>query len=127
MKNDLFQENGFGFGKVDGDSAKLSPASANASKLTTSSISPPPEGRSALFHRIDPARNEARSYYVLVGPALLDRHAVVRVWGRIGGQQRMMVTPCQTDAKARSLATKLIRLRLKRGYTPVWNEISGEM
>ena len=129
MKKDLFQKNGSGVGfrKVDVGSAKLSPASANPSKLSTLSTSPPPEGRSALLHRLDPARNEARSYYVLVGPALLDRHAVIRVWGRIGGQQRVMVTPCQSDAEARTLANKLIQLRLRHGYTLVWNEMSEEM
>ena len=75
----------------------------------------------------NPARNEARYYYVLVGPALLDRHAVIRVWGRIGDQQRVMVTPCQTDEQARNLANKLIQLRLRHGYTFVWNEMSGEI
>jgi predicted DNA-binding WGR domain protein len=83
--------------------------------------------RSALLHRIDPARNEARFYYVLVGPALLDRHAVIRIWGRICGQERMMVTPCETDGEALILARKLVQLRLKHGYSLVWDEMSGEM
>ena len=83
--------------------------------------------RSALLHRINPVCNEARFYYVLVGPALLDRHAVIRVWGRIGGHQRVMVTPCQTEEETRTLAKKLIQLRLRHGYTPVWNEMSEEM
>jgi len=80
-----------------------------------------------LLRRINLARNEARYYYVLVGPALLDRHAVIRVWGRIGGQQRVMVTPCQNDEEARTLAKKLIQLRLRHGYSLVWNEMSEEM
>ncbi|MEW5956094.1 MAG: WGR domain-containing protein [Chloroflexota bacterium] len=69
------------------------------------------------------ALNEARFYYVLVGPALLDRYAVIRVWGRIGGQQRIMVTPCQTADEARTLANRLIRRRLKRGYTLVQDKL----
>ena len=83
--------------------------------------------KSALLHRIDPARNEARFYYLLVGPALLDRYAVIRIWGRIGGQQRMMVTRCETDGEAWTLAMKLIQLRLKHGYSLVWDDMSGEM
>jgi predicted DNA-binding WGR domain protein len=83
--------------------------------------------RSALLHRINPAGNEFRFYYVLVGPALLDRHAVVRVWGRLGGQQRVLVTPCQTDEKARILANRLIQRRLKRGYTLIYDEASGDI
>ncbi|MEW5956389.1 MAG: WGR domain-containing protein [Chloroflexota bacterium] len=75
--------------------------------------------RATLLHRINPLCNEARFYYILVGPALLDRHAVVRVWGRIGGQQQGIVTPCQTGDEARTLAEKLVRRRLKRGYTLV--------
>lgn len=78
-----------------------------------------------MLHRINPARNEARFYYVLVGPALLDQHAVIRVWGRIGGQQRMLVTPCQDDRETQTLAERLIRRRLKRGYTLIWDEVSG--
>ncbi|MEW5956542.1 MAG: WGR domain-containing protein [Chloroflexota bacterium] len=90
----------------------------------TASTTPPIVGpRSALLHRINPLCNEARFYYVLVGPALLDRYAVVRVWGRIGGQQRIMVTPCQTDDEARTLANRLIRRRLKRGYTLVGDKM----
>jgi predicted DNA-binding WGR domain protein len=130
MKKDLFQENGscVCFIKLDEESPILSMTSVNVSKQPTLSTLPAGLGRSALLHRLNPARNEARSYYVLIGPALLDRHAVVRVWGRIGGQQRVMVTPCQTDDdEARTLARKLIQLRLRHGYTLVWNEMSGEM
>ncbi len=77
----------------------------------------------ALLHRINPAKNEARFYHVRIGPTLLDQHAVIRVWGRIGGHQRTMISPCQTDAEARTLADRLIRRRLKRGYTLVQDEM----
>ena len=102
-------------------------SAVNISEQTTISTAPTEWERSALLHRIDPARNEARFYYVLVGPGLLDRHAVIRIWGRIGGQQRIMVTPCETDGEAWTLAMRLIQLRLKHGYKLVWNEMSGEM
>ena len=71
---------------------------------------------STLLHRIDPARNEARFYFVSIGPALFDPHAVIRIWGRIGGYQRLLVTPCQTSTEARKLAKRLVQRRLKRGY-----------
>ena len=97
------------------------------SEQTTISTATTGWERSTLPHRIDSARNEARFYYVLIGAALLDQHAVIRIWGRIGGQQRIMVTPSETDGEAWTLAKKLIQLRQKHGYTLVWNEMSGEM
>ncbi|MBE7550094.1 MAG: WGR domain-containing protein [Anaerolineales bacterium] len=47
-----------------------------------------------LFHRIDPARNVARFCLITTGPALLDAYAMTRFWGRIGGHQRHLVSPC---------------------------------
>jgi hypothetical protein len=38
-----------------------------------------------LFHKINPEENERRFYYLEVGSSLVDEHAVLRVWGRIGG------------------------------------------
>lgn len=70
----------------------------------------------ALLHRVNPEENEARFYFVSVGPALFDPYAVIRMWGRIGGYQRILITPCQTPLEARKLATKLVQRRLKRGY-----------
>ena len=71
---------------------------------------------STLLHRINPARDEKRFYFVMVGASLFDPHAVVRVWGRIGGHQQVMITPCPNTVEARALATSLIRRRLTRGY-----------
>jgi len=69
-----------------------------------------------LLHRISPERNERRFYAVQVGPSLLDEHAVLRLWGRIGGYQRQMVTPCQSPDDAQALARQLIQRRLRHGY-----------
>lgn len=71
---------------------------------------------STLLHRIIPDLNEARFYYVMVGPSLVDKWAVIRVWGRIGGWQRQHITPCESLAAAERLAAKLVQQRLKRGY-----------
>jgi predicted DNA-binding WGR domain protein len=69
-----------------------------------------------LLHRINPERNEARFYLIQIGASILDQHAVLRIWGRIGGAQRAMVTPCDSPESAQALADKLIRLRLRHGY-----------
>ncbi len=69
-----------------------------------------------LMHRINPERNERRFYAVQVGPSLFDEHAVLRLWGRIGGYQRQMVTPCQSPDDAQALARQLIQRRLQHGY-----------
>ncbi|MCB0164260.1 MAG: WGR domain-containing protein [Anaerolineae bacterium] len=69
-----------------------------------------------MLHRVNPEENEARFYFVSVGPALFDPYALIRMWGRIGGYQRMLITPCQTPLEARKLATKLVQRRLSRGY-----------
>ena len=77
-----------------------------------------------LLHRIRPERDEKRFYFIAIGPALFDPLAVIRVWGRIGGHQRGMVTPCASPAEAQALATRLVRLRLRRGYQVVQGEIA---
>ena len=69
-----------------------------------------------LLHRINPERNERRFYAVQVGPSLFDEHAVLRLWGRIGGYQRQMVTPCPSPDDAQALARQLIQRRLQHGY-----------
>jgi predicted DNA-binding WGR domain protein len=69
-----------------------------------------------LLQRINVAKNEARFYLVTTGPSLLDPHAVFRTWGRMGGFQRSMITPCATAVEAERVAGKFIRRRLKRGY-----------
>ena len=57
-----------------------------------------------------------RFYLVTTGPSLLEPYAVNRLWGRIGGFQREMVTPWASAAEAGRLARQLIRKRLRRGY-----------
>jgi predicted DNA-binding WGR domain protein len=82
-----------------------------------------------LFHRIHPEKNEARFYLLLVQSSLLDEYAVLRVWGRLGGPQRQMATPCASAEEAQILARRLIRLRLRHGYQvvfPAESELLGE-
>ncbi len=71
---------------------------------------------SVLLHRLNPDKNASRFYLVEVGPSLLDPYSVMRVWGRIGGHQRSMVSPCASMEEAQTLADRLVRRRIKRGY-----------
>lgn len=75
-----------------------------------------------LLHRIRPEQNERRFYFIAIGPALFDPLAVVRIWGRIGGHQRALVTPCASTADAQTLAARLVRRRLRHGYHLVQGE-----
>lgn len=75
-----------------------------------------------LLHRINPARNEARFYLLATGPTLLDEHAVIRSWGRIGGHQRWLISPCASHAEADRLASRLLKQKLKHGYKIIRKE-----
>jgi len=82
------------------------------------------ENSITLFHRINEDKDEARFYLIQVGPSLLDKHAVLRMWGEIGGIQHHLVTPCTTAAEARTLARRVAKQRLRQGYTVVSLESS---
>jgi predicted DNA-binding WGR domain protein len=69
-----------------------------------------------LLHRINPERNERRFYLVATGPTLLDTHAVQRTWGRIGGGQRCMITPCADEVEAGQVAARIVKAKVKGGY-----------
>ncbi len=69
-----------------------------------------------LMHHIDPQQNKARYYFIAVGPSLVDDYAVLRFWGRLGGQQQGLVTPCASPEEANKLARRLVRRRLRNGY-----------
>ena len=75
-----------------------------------------------LLHLTRPEKKEKWFYFIAIGPALFDPVAVVRVWGRIGGHQRTLLSPCASTAEARNLAARLIRRRLRRGYRMVPDE-----
>ena len=77
------------------------------------------DGTSVLLHRINVQKNEARFYFISIGPSLLDDYAVLRMWGRIGGHQRSMVSPCTSAEEAQALADRLVRRRMGRGYSIV--------
>jgi predicted DNA-binding WGR domain protein len=91
-------------------------------------MTPDPDTAAAfcLLHRVELATNTARFYLITTGPALFDRYAVTRFWGRIGGQQRHRVTPCASPEAAAQLARRLARRKLRRGYRLVQGQMPGE-
>jgi predicted DNA-binding WGR domain protein len=88
-------------------------------------IHEPDSNISCLLHRVD-GETMKRFYLVTTGPSLLEPYAVLRFWGRMGGFQREMVTPCASPEESVRLARQLIRKRLRRGYRIVGEQISQE-
>lgn len=80
---------------------------------------PPPGFTYLLLDRVDPAKNENRFYRIGWQPTLLDAGAVVRIYGRKGGAQRVLATPFDSLAEAWPAIRGHIRRRLKRGYQVV--------
>ena len=74
-----------------------------------------------IFHRVDPEENELRFYYVAIQPSLLDtagQWSVLRFYGRFDGAQHEMAPMQFNDWEtAKAFATRLIRTRVRRGYT----------
>jgi predicted DNA-binding WGR domain protein len=72
-----------------------------------------------LLHRINPDKNERRFYAIQAGASTVDSFAVLRIWGRIGGAQRAMATACASAEEAEKLAARLVRIRIRHGYSVV--------
>jgi predicted DNA-binding WGR domain protein len=83
---------------------------------------PPDNFQYILFERTNRAQNERRFYTIIWQPTLLEAQAVVRIWGRRGGWQCLKTHPFATLNEAWPLIRRLIRLRLRHGYTVVQPE-----
>ena len=69
--------------------------------------------------RVDLEKHMDRRYSVAIQPTLLDRVAVVCVWGsRRSSYQRMQVHPASTREEAQQVAEKIVRSKIRRGYLP---------
>ena len=71
------------------------------------------------FVSLDPAKNRARFYTLTRQPALWGGGAIVRRWGRLGGQGWALTTfyPDRASAQeSQESVERLIRRRLRRGY-----------
>ena len=71
------------------------------------------------FESLDPAKNRARLYTITWQPALWGGGAIVRRWGRLGGQGRALTVFYPDRASAQESVERLIRRRLRRGYQVV--------
>ena len=71
------------------------------------------------FESCDPTKNRARFYTVTWQPALWGGGAIVRRWGRLGGQGRALTVFYPDRASAQESVERLIRRRLRRGYQVV--------
>ena len=81
---------------------------------------PPETFTSILFERVCPEKNENKFYWLGWQPTLIDEWAVVRIYGRKGGFQRVLSPePFVSLAEAWSVIKQTIWARVKRGYTVV--------
>lgn len=74
-------------------------------------------GQALRFHSIDPDKNHYRFYVILWTRTMWGSWAVVRRWGRIGGNQvRERVHECADLDQALWVAADQIERRLRREY-----------
>ncbi len=69
-----------------------------------------------VLHRIDVSRNMARFYAMHLTPTLFGEIAVVRNWGRIGGQGRVRSDIFTSPEEARTAVERLHAQKSRRGY-----------
>ena len=82
-----------------------------------------PDFRSLYLVKIDRAKNQQRYYSITWQPTLLDDGAVVRVYGRIGGQQRVLApAPFESLEEAWPLIRSVVRTRLRHGYQVITSQ-----
>jgi predicted DNA-binding WGR domain protein len=89
---------------------------------------PPTDFRFLLFERVNPEKNESRFYYLGWQPTLLDEGAVVRLFGRKNGAQRMLTPqPYASLEEAWPLLRAIIKTRLRHGYKIIQPPGYGQM
>ncbi len=70
----------------------------------------------ATLYRIDPARNMSRFYRLDIAPDLFGKWCLCRSWGRIGSEGQGQQQAYDTEEAATAAASRLVRLKLKKGY-----------
>jgi predicted DNA-binding WGR domain protein len=68
------------------------------------------------LERIDPARNMARFYRIIVTPTLFGDWSLIREWGRIGSPGTVRETWYDDEAAARRAGEQRVQQQLRRGY-----------
>jgi predicted DNA-binding WGR domain protein len=69
------------------------------------------------LRRIDPSRNMSRFYRLDVQPDLFGSVSLVKEWGRIGAQGRMVVECYDTEALAADALRQHADSKRRRGYS----------
>lgn len=70
------------------------------------------------LHRVDPDRNMARFYTMMVQPSLFGEWCLVREWGRIGSPGRVVSTPYPSPALAEAALDRWQQQKQQKGYIP---------
>jgi predicted DNA-binding WGR domain protein len=76
------------------------------------------------LRRVDPTRNMRRFYRLDVQPDLFGGVLLVREWGRIGAQGRMVAEPYESEALAAVALQRQAERKRRRGYSDVWLSLS---
>ncbi len=71
------------------------------------------------LRKVDATRNMARFYHVDLATNLFGEVTVLRSWGRIGTRGQAMIETCNSAEAAQVSAARLIRAKLRRGYSNV--------
>ena len=69
-----------------------------------------------LFDRVNPAKGDNKFYFLAWQRTLFGESAVVRIYGRKGGGQRVLVSPFPSLGEAWPFIRRHIRTRLRHGY-----------
>jgi predicted DNA-binding WGR domain protein len=69
------------------------------------------------LRRIDPARNMCRFYRLDVQPDLFGRVLLMKQWGRVGTQGRMVAESYESEALAAVALQRQAERKRRRGYS----------
>jgi predicted DNA-binding WGR domain protein len=69
-----------------------------------------------ILHRIDPAKNMRRFYWLDVQPDLFGQWCFIREWGRIGRAGQVRTVPFPTATEAQKALVQQQRVKERRGY-----------
>ena len=69
-----------------------------------------------FLRRMDPERNVARFYVLMIERDLFGRIVLVRRWGRVGARGRERVEPYANQDEAVTAMGKLAAAKRRRGY-----------
>ena len=65
---------------------------------------------------VDPTKNKRRFYHLDIQVNLFGQWCLIREWGRIGREGKMLITPFPSAAEAERALVRLRRRKERRGY-----------